>query len=134
MRDGVVLRADIYRPDAEAPVAAIVNRTPYDRSSPLSQLAAIEPQRVVDAGFPAVADAPDSGPRLGPAVRALARALDRRPLLAVAVDQPPLRPDRRPRLHRRRLVRRLHPRHARELRWSAGARSAGASARRPLGA
>jgi len=51
MRDGVVLRADIYRPEAGAPVPAIVNRTPYDRTSPLIQLAAIEPERVVDAGF-----------------------------------------------------------------------------------
>jgi putative CocE/NonD family hydrolase len=51
MRDGVVLRADVYRPDTSAAVPAIVNRTPYDRSSPLIQLAAIEPERVVDAGF-----------------------------------------------------------------------------------
>ena len=51
MRDGVVLRADVYRPDTSEPVAAIVNRTPYDRSSPLIQLAAIEPERVVDEGF-----------------------------------------------------------------------------------
>jgi uncharacterized protein len=51
MRDGVLLRADVYRPDSGAPVPAIVNRTPYDRSSPLIQLAAIEPERVVEAGF-----------------------------------------------------------------------------------
>jgi uncharacterized protein len=51
MRDGVVLRADVYRPDTDAPVPAIVNRTPYDRSSPLIQLAAIEPERVVEAGL-----------------------------------------------------------------------------------
>jgi uncharacterized protein len=51
MRDGVVLRADVYLPDTGRPVPAIVNRTPYDRSSPLIQLAAIEPERVVDAGF-----------------------------------------------------------------------------------
>ena len=51
MRDGVVLRADVYRPENDALVPAIVNRTPYDRSSPLIQLAAIEPERVVDAGF-----------------------------------------------------------------------------------
>lgn len=51
MRDGVVLRADVYRPDASAPAPALVNRTPYDRTSPLIQLAAIEPQRAVDAGF-----------------------------------------------------------------------------------
>jgi uncharacterized protein len=51
MRDGIVLRADVYRPETGAAVAAIVNRTPYDRTSPLIQLAAIEPERVVDAGF-----------------------------------------------------------------------------------
>jgi putative CocE/NonD family hydrolase len=51
MRDGVVLRADVYRPETKAPVAAIVNRTPYDRTSPLIQLAAIEPERAVEAGF-----------------------------------------------------------------------------------
>lgn len=51
MRDGVVLRADVYRPDGGAPVPALVNRTPYDRTSPLIQLAAIEPERAVEAGF-----------------------------------------------------------------------------------
>jgi putative CocE/NonD family hydrolase len=51
MRDGVPLRADVYRAEDARPVPAIVNRTPYDRTSPLIQLAAIEPQRVVDAGF-----------------------------------------------------------------------------------
>jgi putative CocE/NonD family hydrolase len=51
MRDGVVLRADVYRPDSGAPAPALVNRTPYNRSSPLIQLAAIEPQRAVEAGF-----------------------------------------------------------------------------------
>ncbi len=51
MRDGVVLQADVYLPDRGGPVPAIVNRTPYDRSSPLIQVAAIEPQRVLDAGF-----------------------------------------------------------------------------------
>ena len=51
MRDAVVLRADVYRPATDAPVPAIVNRTPYDRSSPLIQLAAIEPERVVEAGL-----------------------------------------------------------------------------------
>ncbi len=51
MRDGVVLRADVYRPESATPVPAIVNRTPYDRSSPLIQLAAIEVERTVVAGF-----------------------------------------------------------------------------------
>jgi putative CocE/NonD family hydrolase len=51
MRDGVVLRADVYRPETHRRVPAVVNRTPYDRRSPLTQLAAIDPERVVDAGF-----------------------------------------------------------------------------------
>jgi putative CocE/NonD family hydrolase len=51
MRDGVVLTADVYRPAGGGPVPAILNRTPYDRSSPLIQLAAVEPERVVSAGF-----------------------------------------------------------------------------------
>jgi putative CocE/NonD family hydrolase len=51
MRDGVVLRADVYLPETGLPVPAIVNRTPYDRTSPLIQLAAIEPERVVEAGL-----------------------------------------------------------------------------------
>src|SRR4051812_13341546 len=29
MRDGVVLRADVYRPDVDHPVPVIVSRTPY---------------------------------------------------------------------------------------------------------
>jgi putative CocE/NonD family hydrolase len=51
MRDGVILRADVYRPATDTPVPAVVNRTPYDRSSPLIQLAAIEPERVGEAGL-----------------------------------------------------------------------------------
>ena len=51
MRDGVILRADVYRPDGENPVPAIVYRTPYDRSSPLIPLAAVDPERAVEAGF-----------------------------------------------------------------------------------
>lgn len=51
MRDGVVLRADVYRPDGPAPVPAIVYRTPYDRSSPLIPLAAVDPERAAAAGF-----------------------------------------------------------------------------------
>jgi uncharacterized protein len=51
MRDGVVLRADVYRPARDDPAPALVNRTPYDRSSPMIQLAAIEPERVTGAGL-----------------------------------------------------------------------------------
>jgi uncharacterized protein len=51
MRDGVVLRADVYRPEIDAPVPAVVNRTCYDRSFSLTPLAAIDPERVVQEGF-----------------------------------------------------------------------------------
>ncbi len=51
MRDGTVLRADVYRPDAGDPVPAVLNRTCYDRSFSLTPLAAIDPERAVEAGF-----------------------------------------------------------------------------------
>jgi uncharacterized protein len=51
MRDGTTLRADVYRPSSGGPVPVLVNRTPYDRSSPLIQLAAIDPERAVEKGF-----------------------------------------------------------------------------------
>jgi putative CocE/NonD family hydrolase len=50
MRDGVVLRADVYRPSA-APHPAVLNRTPYDRSLRLTPLAALDPESAVAAGF-----------------------------------------------------------------------------------
>lgn len=51
MRDGVVLRADVYRPDTDSPVPAIVARTPYDRSFPLIPPAALDPEVAAEAGF-----------------------------------------------------------------------------------
>jgi uncharacterized protein len=37
-RDGVTLKADVYRPDASGKFPVLVMRTPYDRSQPLAQL------------------------------------------------------------------------------------------------
>jgi putative CocE/NonD family hydrolase len=51
MRDGVILRADLYRPDGDRPVPAILSRTPYDRSIALTPLAAIDPERLTEAGL-----------------------------------------------------------------------------------
>jgi hypothetical protein len=51
MRDGVTLRADVYRPDAAEPVPAVVNRTPYDRSFALTPPAAVDPDVAIAAGF-----------------------------------------------------------------------------------
>jgi uncharacterized protein len=51
MRDGRVLRADVYRPDVAAPVPVVVSRVPYDKSLPLIPPAALDPVRAVEAGF-----------------------------------------------------------------------------------
>src|SRR6266567_2036361 len=52
MRDGVVLRADVYRPDAsQRRVPAVVTRTPYDKGRPMVPLAALDPERAVEAGL-----------------------------------------------------------------------------------
>ncbi len=51
MRDGVVLRADVYRPPVAHPVQALLLRTPYDRSIGLIPPSGIEPERAVEAGF-----------------------------------------------------------------------------------
>ncbi len=51
MRDGVVLRSDVYRPDTRVRVPVLVLRTPYDRSRPLIPPSGIDPAAAVDAGF-----------------------------------------------------------------------------------
>ena len=51
MRDGVVLRADVYRSDNGRPGPALVLRTPYDRSVALIPSSGIEPESAVAAGF-----------------------------------------------------------------------------------
>jgi putative CocE/NonD family hydrolase len=48
-RDGVVLRADVYRPDITAKVPAIVQRTPYDKSNRMPGL--LTPMEAVAAGY-----------------------------------------------------------------------------------
>jgi putative CocE/NonD family hydrolase len=54
MRDGVVLRADVYRPQADAPVPALMLRTPYDRSVTLIPPSGLDPEAAVAAGFAVV--------------------------------------------------------------------------------
>jgi hypothetical protein len=51
MRDGVVLRADVYRPQGDVPYPAVLNRTPYDRSVRLTPPAALDPEAAVGAGL-----------------------------------------------------------------------------------
>ena len=55
MRDGTVLRADVYRPRhgrRRSPRSSI--RTPYDRSHPLVPPSAIDPERAIERGFAVV--------------------------------------------------------------------------------
>ena len=50
MRDGVTLYADVYRPDGPGPYPVILQRTPYDKSSPLAAQM-MDPIKAAQAGF-----------------------------------------------------------------------------------
>jgi putative CocE/NonD family hydrolase len=54
MRDGVVLRADVYRPEGGKPGPALLLRTPYDRSVGLTPPSGIDVERAVEAGYAVV--------------------------------------------------------------------------------
>jgi putative CocE/NonD family hydrolase len=51
MRDGTLLRADIYRPEVSHPVPAIVCRLPYDKEVLLQQSFGIHALRAAENGF-----------------------------------------------------------------------------------
>src|ERR1700686_1159893 len=51
MRDGVLLRADVYRPDGDGPVPAVLGRTPYDRTFGPTPPSIIDPEGAVKAGI-----------------------------------------------------------------------------------
>jgi hypothetical protein len=51
MRDGVALRADIYRPDGGGPLPAVLGRTPYDRTFGPTPPSILDPDRAVEAGI-----------------------------------------------------------------------------------
>ena len=51
MRDGVTLRADIYRPDGDGPLPAVLGRTPYDRTFGPTAPSILDPERAVEAGI-----------------------------------------------------------------------------------
>src|SRR3954447_6337500 len=53
MRDGVVLRADVYRPEGQGTWPVIVARTPYDKGD-LPELQFLDPWLAVRRGFIAV--------------------------------------------------------------------------------
>src|SRR5687768_15639998 len=51
MRDGTILRADVYRPAVDQPVPAVLCRVPYDISQPLVPLSGLDPERAAQAGL-----------------------------------------------------------------------------------
>ena len=53
-RDGVVLRADVYRPDTSGPVPAIAMRTPYDKTYTARTSQYLPVLTAVDAGYAVV--------------------------------------------------------------------------------
>jgi putative CocE/NonD family hydrolase len=54
MRDGVVLRADVYRPDTTGASPALLLRTPYDISVSMIPSSGIDPEAAVDGGYTVV--------------------------------------------------------------------------------
>lgn len=51
MRDGMILRAEIYRPAVPGPVPAILTRTPYDRTQPMNLGIGPDALRATAAGY-----------------------------------------------------------------------------------
>ncbi len=52
MRDGVTLYADVYRPDVDAPLPVLLQRTPYDKSQ--SRTGTLEVMRAASHGYAVV--------------------------------------------------------------------------------
>ena len=53
MRDGTVLRADLYRPDGPGPYPVLLQRTPYDKTAPGSMLS-LDPLKSAKRGYATV--------------------------------------------------------------------------------
>jgi putative CocE/NonD family hydrolase len=51
MRDGTVLRADIYRPESAEPAPVLLQRTPYDKGVPRISSLLLNPVRAASAGY-----------------------------------------------------------------------------------
>ncbi len=54
LRDGTVTRANVYRPEADAPVPAILVRTPYSKDLLFAQTFSLDPVRAAESGFAVV--------------------------------------------------------------------------------
>ena len=53
MRDGVALYADVYRPEGDGQFPVILQRTPYDKTTSLTNTM-LDPIRAAKAGFAVV--------------------------------------------------------------------------------
>jgi putative CocE/NonD family hydrolase len=51
MRDGTILRADVYRQDDNRPRPVLLTRTPYNKSLPLLSYLPLDPLRAAEAGY-----------------------------------------------------------------------------------
>ena len=51
MRDGTILRADVWRPAGEGPFPALLMRTPYDRTQAVNLAGSPDPFRATAAGY-----------------------------------------------------------------------------------
>jgi predicted acyl esterase len=54
MRDGTVLRADVYRPESDAPWPVLLQRTPYDKNVPRISALLLNPVPAASAGYAVV--------------------------------------------------------------------------------
>lgn len=54
MRDGTVLRADVYRPDTTERLPILLQRTPYDKNAPRITAMLLNPMRAASAGYAVV--------------------------------------------------------------------------------
>lgn len=54
LRDGTVTRANVYRPEADTPVPAILVRTPYSKDLLFAQTFSLDPVRAAESGFAVV--------------------------------------------------------------------------------
>ncbi len=54
MRDGTVLRADVYRPESDDKLPVLLQRTPYDKNNPRITAMLLNPIRAASAGYAVV--------------------------------------------------------------------------------
>ncbi|MEE8303729.1 MAG: CocE/NonD family hydrolase, partial [Candidatus Tectomicrobia bacterium] len=51
MRDGTILRSDVYRPDSAERLPVLLQRTPYDKGMPRISALLLNPMRAASAGY-----------------------------------------------------------------------------------